>query len=129
VNVCAVPSSSPSIRDQVMYALPSGPIVTSLNWMSSSIVLIWIGAVHVVSVMSQRTALMLASNAWFGLAGASSKSLNVTHTYDTPFCLPTNSHSLSMKWFGAFSTISLRVGQQAGSDPPGHVERMFGSLR
>src|SRR3954471_17436997 len=54
VNTWSVPSISPSIRAHVMYARPSSPTVTSLNWTSWSVVLMLMGAVHVTRFSSQR---------------------------------------------------------------------------
>ncbi|MDT7782671.1 MAG: hypothetical protein QOF58_1090, partial [Pseudonocardiales bacterium] len=59
------------ISDQVMYARPSGPTVTSENWVSRSGVpspsLIGIGSVQVTRFASQRTAWISAVNSNAGL--------------------------------------------------------------
>ena len=60
VNTCAVSSSSPSICVHVISVEPSFAIVTSENWMSSSVPEMTMGASHASVFASHRTALISA---------------------------------------------------------------------
>src|SRR5215210_1274046 len=125
--------SSPTISDHVMYARPSGPTVTSENCVSTSGVpspsLIGIGSVQVTRFSSQRTAWISAVNSNAGVL--KSNVVYVTQTYRTPFCVPTNIHSLSRNCPGSDSATSRRTGQHSGFVKPagvnaGHVDRSSG---
>src|SRR5919199_2693759 len=80
VNTCGVFSNSPVTFAHVMYARPSGPTVTSLNWTSLSTVEIGIGSVQVTRFASHRTALIETAVYPSGAFWSKAKSEYVTQT-------------------------------------------------